>query len=105
MTKELNNKKEEIKHLKLKLFDNKKYNENNIAINFMSNDQQIHYPIPCNENDSVVKLEEEVYNQYPQYKDYNTYLTVNGRLVKRFKTLKENGIKNSNAITVNIYEE
>ena len=62
------------------------------------------YPIDCNNNDSIVKLEEELYNEYPKYKDYNTYLTVNGKIIKRFKTIEENGIKKCNAIMVNIYE-
>ena len=94
--------------MKLKIFDEKNYllnkDEKRFAIFFMSVDQQIHYPIACNSNDSIVKLEEIIYNEYPQYKEYNTYLTVNGRQVKRFKTIKENGIKEGNAITVNIYE-
>ena len=70
----------------------------------MSVDQSIHYPITCSDNDSIAKLEEEVYNEYPKYKEYNTFLTVNGSPIKRFKTIKENGIKKGNAIVVNIIE-
>jgi hypothetical protein len=62
------------------------------------------YPIDCKNNDTIVKLEEEVYNEYPKYKEYNTYLTCNGNILKRFKTIEENGIKKGNAIIVNIYE-
>ena len=71
----------------------------------MSVDQSIHYPIICKDNDSIAKLEEEVYNEYPKYKEYNTFLTVNGKIIKRFKTIKENGIKKGNAIIVNVIEE
>ena len=70
----------------------------------MSIDQEINYPINCNVNDSIVKLEEEVYNKYPKFKDYNTYLTINGNQIKRFKTFGENGIKKNNTIIVNIIE-
>ena len=105
---ELNKKNDELKNLKVNIFDDKKYllnkNEKRFAIYFISVDQKIHYPIACNSNDSIAKLEEIIYNEYPQYKEYNTYLTVNGRQIKRFKTIKENGIKEGNAITVNIYE-
>lgn len=106
---ELNNKNEELKNLKLKIFDERNYldlknNEKPFGINFISLDQQIHYPIVCNSDNTIAKLEEEVYNEYPQYKEFNTYLTVNGQLIKRFKTVKENGIKKGDAITVNIYE-
>ena len=107
---ELNIKNEELIRLKAKIFDDKNYlyslnkNENKFAINFISVDQKILYPISCNINDSIAKLEEIVYNQYPEYKEYNTYLTVNGMQIKRFKTIKENNIKEGNAITINIYE-
>ena len=104
---ELNNKNEELKNLKSKFYDkyvDKNKSENSFAINFMSVDQSIQYPIICNDNDSIVKLEEEVYNEYPKYKEYNTFLTVNGSPIKRFKTIKENGIQKGNAIIVNIIE-
>ena len=106
---ELNIKNEELNKLKIKLYDidyaNKNKVEKSFSINFMSIDQSFLYPISCNENDSIAKLEEEVYNEYPKYKEYNTFLTVNGNIIKRFKTIKENGIKKGNAILVNIIEE
>ena len=46
-----------------------------------------------------------LYNEYPKYKDYNTFLTVNGNLIKRFKTIEDNEIKKGNVIMVNIYED
>ena len=76
-----------------------------IALFFTSTLQDIHIPIPCKNTDTFVKIEEKIYNEYPKYKDYNTYLTVNGNVIKRFKTLEENGIKNGNTIIVNIYDE
>ena len=71
----------------------------------MSVSPDILYPINCKNNDTIVKLEEEVYNEYPKYKEYNTYLTVNGKTIKRFKTIKENEIKKGNTIIVNIIEK
>ena len=108
MSNEIYSKNDELNKLKAKIFDEKNYllnkDDNKFAIIFISVDQQIHRPIACNSNDSIAKLEEIIYNEYPQYKEYNTYLTVNGKQIKRFKTIKENGIKEGNAITVNIYE-
>ena len=98
----LNNKIEEL--------NNNKLNKNMIdigqtlAINFMSVSHDKILPITCLKNDSLVKYEEIFYNEYPEYKDYNTYLTANGSPIKRFKTIKENGIKQGSAIIVNIYE-
>jgi len=82
-----------------------KSGEKIIAILFTSNLQDINMPIPCKNTDTFDKIEEKIYNEYPKYKDYNTYLTVNGNVIKRFKTLEENGIKSGNTIIVNIYDE
>jgi DNA repair ATPase RecN len=76
-----------------------------IAIFFTSIDQNIYRPISCKNTDIIDKIEEKIYNEYPEYKDYNTYLTVNGNKIKRLKTVEENGIKDGNIITVNIYDE
>ena len=102
-----NNINEELSQLKLKYNNTVNQNENEItfAINFMSVDQDILYTITCKTIDTIVKLEEQLYNEFPKYKDYNTYLTVNGNLIKRFKTVEENEIKKGNAIIVNVYEE
>ena len=75
-----------------------------IAVFFTSTKQDIHRPISCQNNDIFVRIEEIIYNEYPNYKDYNTYLTANGNIIKRFKTFAENKIKDGDTIIVNIYE-
>ena len=97
---------EELSHLKSKDGNYSDLNNNEIsfAINFISENQDMLYPMTCKISDSIVKLEEQLYNEYPKYKDYNTYLTVNRKVIKRFKTIAENGIKKGNAIIVYIYE-
>ena len=77
-----------------------------LAINFMSVSHDKIYPIICSNNDTIVKCEEIFYNEYPEYKEYNTYfyLTSNENPIKRFKTLEENGIKQGTEIIVNIYD-
>ena len=84
---------------------NSKSGEEIVALFFTSSNGEIHRPISCSNTDTFVKIEEKIYNEYPQYKDYNTYLTVNGNVVKRFKTLDENKIKDGNTIIINIYDE
>ena len=77
-----------------------------IAIMFSSMDQKIqNFCLPCKNNDIFVKLEEKLYNEYKDYKDKQTYFMVNGSIVKRFKTIEENGIKNGNNILLYIYNE
>ena len=79
--------------------------EKPFAVNFISLDQKIHYPISCKSSDLISRLEEELYTEYEEYKEYNTFLTVNGNVVKRFKTIGENKIKKGDAILVNVYDE
>jgi hypothetical protein len=76
-----------------------------IAIKFECPENNINFPMACKNTDIISRLEEKLYDEYPEFKEFNTYLMVNGNLVKRFKTLDENGIKNRNSIIVNIYDE
>ena len=110
----LEQKEQELSQLKDKLLSNLLYNTNQIKndsenkygfpITFRTNNQDFIYPIICNKNESISRLEEELYNEYPKYKEYNTYLMCNGVVLKRFKTVRENNIKKGDAIIVNIME-
>ena len=84
---------------------NSKSGEEIVALFFTSSNGEIQRPISCSNADTFAKIEEKIYNEYPKYKEYNTYLTVNGNVVKRFKTLDENKIKDGNIIIINIYDE
>ena len=102
MEKELNNKNEELNKL-IKKFGVRNINEKSFNIKFESSIDNINFTIKCNDGDSIVKLEEEVYNKYPQFKEFITYLTCNGFPIKRFKTIKDNNIKENNVILINKY--
>ena len=60
-----------------------------IAVNFVSmgNNDIGHYNLMCINRDLFVRLEERLYNKFPQFKNYETYFEVNGKRIKRFKTL------------------
>ena len=106
----LNQKEQELSQLNNKLLSNSNQyktvseNKTGFAITFRSISQDIIYPIVCNKNELISRLEEELYNEYPKYKEFNTYLTCNGVVLKRFKTVGENNIKKGDAIIVNIME-
>ena len=72
------------------------------AINFVSMGFQdiMNYCLPCKNTDLFVRLEEKLNNDYPQLKDKETYFLVNGRRIKRFKTLDENQIKGNDIINL-----
>ena len=94
----LKEKIDEINVLKSKLSDSNIENiqpgEKIIAIGITSSDQSIQNFIrPCKDSDLFVKLEEKLYDEYPQFKDVDTYFLANGRKVLRFRSIKENNIK------------
>ena len=98
---ELDNLKKDLKNPK-SIHDNQM--DNIMAIAFTSVDQKFIYALPCRNTDSFVILEMKLYEQYPQYKEENTYFTFGGKTIKRFKTLQENGVKCSDVILLNVYE-
>ena len=69
-----------------------------IAVMIKSNDQNIEYCLPCKNTTTFDKIEEKLYEEYPEYKGNNNYFLVNGKKVKRDKTIKENKIKNGNPV-------
>ena len=102
-------KTDEINVLKSKLnnsnIDNIQPGEKIIAVGFTSFDQTIqNFISPCKDSDLFVKIEEKLYDEYPKYKDVETYFLANGRKVLRFKSMKENDIKNGQFIMLNIIE-
>ena len=102
---EINNLNNEMKNLQLNNNRNEYININEILnIKFKSIDQKVDMPIICQKDDKFVIIEEKLYDKYPELKDFNTYFTVNGRTIKRFKSMSENDIRNNDKILLNIYE-
>ena len=104
----LSQKNKEIEQLKSKLNANSldiiNPGEKILAINFTSVDNRINYFLPCKNVDIFVRIEEKLYDEYPEYKDKETYFLCQGERIKRFKNLEENNIKNSAIIVLNLYE-
>ena len=74
-----------------------------IVAHFKSIDQNVDHPIACKNTDIFVRIEEKLYNVFPEYKEYsNTFFTVNGTMIKRFKSFEDNKIKDGDKIMLNI---
>ena len=73
-----------------------------MAINFVSmgNQDITNYNIICKNKDLFIRLEEKLYQDIPQFKDYETYFEVRTKRIKRFKTIEENDISNNDVISV-----
>ena len=96
----------EIKRLKIDLKVKMEEDKNNKLINvtFQSSDSIINTTISSFENDKFNILEEKLYVEYEQYRDTNNVFLVSGNQVLRFKTLKENGIKDGDIVQLIVQE-
>ena len=79
--------------------------KNIISIIFKTMDQNIQYSVPCRKTDSFSKIEKKLYKEYSEYKEKNKYFLVNGNQIDVNKTIKENNIKNTDVIILNIVDE
>ena len=103
---QLNEKIKEVEHLKNQLigcikYDNLDIDEKLIAVNFISGDQRINFPIICKSSTKFIDVEQKLYQKYPEYakndgKD-NLFLS-NGKQLEKFKTMEKNGFQSYNII-------
>ena len=98
---ELNNIKNNINNNYDDLVNNINPGEKVISALFLSSDQKITYAISCKNTTPFVRIEEKLYEEYPEYKETNNYFLHNGTVIKRFKTVEENHIKNGKPIILN----
>ena len=80
--------------------------DNIISVGFISVNKKIqNYNRAYKDTEIFARIEEELYNEYQEFKDKETCLMLNDNKIKRFKTLKENNIKNGDVIQIHIYED
>ena len=96
-------KDEKIKQLNMKL-KNKDLSDI-IAINIISMcDNLVRLPVSCKGDQPFYKVEEKIYQNYPEYEERQNYFLYNGNIIQRFKTINENGIKDGSTIMMNSEE-
>ena len=71
-----------------------------ISIKLISTDQKINFSTFAKINDKFTKIEDIIYNKYPEYQEYDNFFLVNGKKVNRNKTLEENNIKDNDVLTL-----
>ena len=93
---------EEIKELKSKRPIEILPGEKLVSVIFQAN--EFLCSIICKDTDIFAKVESLLYQKYPKYKETEQYFIANGEKVNRFKTLKENHIKDSDVILIQKFE-
>ena len=65
---------------------------------FVSLDQKLHYSCFCKNTDNFNKIENMLYEEYPEYSESENHFYVNGNEINKNKSLEFNKIKNSDVI-------
>ena len=71
-----------------------------ISFIISSLDQRINRSFACKNTDIFVDVEKKLYDNYPEFKDIDTYFLCNGNKIKRFRTIEENGIIDGQSIII-----
>ena len=76
-----------------------------LSINISSGDQSIlNFHIACEKKDVFNTIINKLYMQYPQYKEIDCYFMCNGKRIKDYQTIEENGIKDGAHVIIYQYE-
>ena len=99
---ELNNLRMQLNNMNNNIQSNNMFiNKNDmVSVNFISMDQNVHFSIACLKTDIFAEIEEQLYKQYPQYRETNNSFLAHGSQVLRFKTIAENKIGNGLPVTL-----
>jgi len=104
-----NNYINKIKELEIEIEKYKNYclspGEKLITIKFISTDQTIKFNTFAKNSDIFTKLENSLYEYYPQYKESENYFLVNGKKVNKHKTIEENRINDNDILTLGVFDE
>ena len=73
-------------------------NEEILAVIFISIDRTINLPVACKPSDKFSEIEKKLYIEYPDLEKKNIYFVSNGKVIEKLNTLKQNDIRNGNAI-------
>ena len=69
-----------------------------ISVIFVSSDQKVHYSVICKNTDKFSKIENMLYDEYPEYIESENIFQINGNKINKYKSLEFNKIKNNDII-------
>ena len=76
-------------------------NEKIMSIIFYSVNQNFNYSMVCKNTDTINKLEEKLYEEYPYLSERENYFLCKGRILNKFQSFETNHIKNGDIILLN----
>ena len=91
-------KEEEIQEMKSRYPFEILKGEKLMSLIFISNNQEIHYSIICKDSDKFTNVENLLYDEYPKYGESENFFIPEGNKINKYKTLKENNLKNGSIV-------
>ena len=73
-------------------------NDKILSLTLIRGDNSIIMPLTCKSNSSFKNIEEQIYEEFPEYKKDELTFSANGASINRKSTLEENHIKNRDTI-------
>ena len=71
-----------------------------LSLIIVSTDQKVHYSCICKNTDKFNKIENDLYETYPEYIKSENNFFVNGNKINKYKSIDFNKIKNNDIITL-----
>ena len=71
---------------------------------FISDDEKVHIPIICKNTDLFTRIENVLYDEYPEYREYENYFILNGKKINKNLNLEKNMINNNDIIILKTIE-
>ena len=75
-----------------------------ISIIFSSMDQQVNYSLLCKNTDTINRIEERLYKEFPNLSEKENYFLCKGQILNKFQTFEKNHIKNGDIIILNRFD-
>ena len=63
-------------------------------------DQKVHHPMICKNTDTINKLEDKLYKDYPDLSERENYFLCKGTVLNKFTSFEKNKIKNGDIIVL-----
>ena len=83
---------------------NKDKPDEDVSLIFMTQNEDIYWPITCKGTDLFSEVVKLFCNEYPELEKPKKYFKSNGNLINTTKTIEENKIQNNSIITIYIKE-
>ena len=76
-------------------------NEKIMSIIFSSINEKVNFSMVCKNTDTIHKLEEKLYEEYPNLSESENYFLCKGKVLNKFQSFEKNHIKNGDVILLN----